>query len=214
MTTHGLRRSTRPYRQRRPLPALLLIAALGALGLIVWLKVAEQATNVDEAVACDPPASSPPGQIYNRVGYHYLDDTEPAPTGKVKVTVLNSSGTRGQASLIRDRLVQLGFGAKRESGLPKPANDPAYEKRYAECRGQIRFGENGERVARSLSIAVDCVELIRDSRKDSSVDLAVGSELSMIQPNDEATAVLKQLKRQKTPRLDDELLANSRSESC
>lgn len=218
MTTQLSRRSSRPYRQRRPLPALLLIAGLCAVGLIVWLKVLDMTTDVDETVACDPPASAPPGQIYTRVGYDYLDKTQPVSPTNLKIHVLNSSGQRGQASLIRDRLMQLGFGTGPEGdkALPKPKNDPSYEKRSASCRGQIRFGPKGEKAARTLSMAVNCVELIRDSRKDASVDLAVGSDLDLVTPSKEGSYVLAKLRSSggKKLHLDDELLDAAHSTNC
>lgn len=202
-------RETRPYRKYRPLPALIMIAVLGGVSAIIWLQALNSGTDVDEAVRCNPPASPPPGMTYTSVSHDALDDVAPIPPDRVKLRVLNASGKRGQAALVTASLKQLGF---RKAG--KPANDKAYEGRDTPgCRGQIRFGENGEAAARTVSLVDSCVELIKDGRKDASVDLAVGGDMSDVLPRSEAVTALEILSTwsAKNPNRSSELSANKKA---
>lgn len=179
---------SRPYRKYRPLPALIVIALLGAVSVFVWFKALGQAVDVNEAIQCNPPASPPPGMMFTPVGHDALDNVSPIPPNKVNVQVLNASKAKGQAAIVSEELRQLGF-----SKIARPDDDPAYENRKADCRGQIRYGENGERAARTLSLIDSCVELIKDNRKDASVDLAIGTAFGDVAPRAEARKVFEQL---------------------
>lgn len=204
---------------------LILIALLGFVSIFVWLKALATSADIDEAVRCDPPAAPPAGVRFTSVGHDALDGVTPIPPGKVAVQVLNASGARGQASLTTEALRQLGF-----TQVAAPDNDPAYEGRTANCRGQIRYGENGASAARTLSLIDPCVELIKDNRKDTSVDLAIGTGFGDVVPRPEARRVLEQLSSwsqqsrtsngselstgEKAPRIDPSLLEAARSASC
>lgn len=179
---------SRPYRKYRPLPALILIALLGAVSVFVWVKALGQAVDVNEAIRCNPPASPPPGMTFTPVGHDALDNVSPIPPNKVNVQVLNASKAKGQAAIVSEELRQLGF-----SKIARPDDDPAYENRRADCRGQIRYGENGERAARTLSLIDSCVELIKDNRKDATVDLSIGTAFGDVAPRAEARKVFDQL---------------------
>jgi hypothetical protein len=74
-----------------------------------------------------------------------------------------------------------------------PASDPLYPKGDMNCQGQLRFGANGEDAARTLSLLMPCTQLVRDNRQDASVDVAVGTKFSQIQPNSDTKTVLQQL---------------------
>lgn len=218
-------RETRPYRKYRPLPALIMIAVLGGASAIIWLKVLGDGGDVDEAIRCTPPASAPPGTTYTAVAHDGLDEVDPIPPGRVDVRVLNASGKRRQAALVTESLKQLGF-----TEIGKPANDKAYENRdKPACRGQIRFGENGEAAARTLSLVDSCVELVKDGRKDDSVDLAVGADFTDVRPRREAVTALEALAKWSDkygsrsselsaggaqPQLSPELLEAARTDSC
>jgi hypothetical protein len=219
-------RETRPYRRYRPLPALIMIAVLGGASAIIWLKVLNDGTAVDEAVRCNPPASPPPGWTYTAVGHDALDDVDPIPPNGVQVRVLNpENGKRGQGALVTESLRQFGFTKART-----PRTDKAYDNREAPaCRGQIRFGENGEAAARTLSLIDSCVELIKDDRKDATVDLAIGADFTDVLPRREAITALEMLsawsKRygersselangKLAPQLSADLLDGARTETC
>lgn len=218
-------RETRPYRKYRPLPALIMIAILGGASAIIWLKVLNDGGDIDEAIRCNPPASPPPGMTYTAVAHDGLDEVDPMPPGQIKLRVLNASGKRGQAALATESLKQLGF-----SEIGKPRNDKAYENRdKPTCRGQIRFGANGEAAARTLSLVDSCVELIKDGRKDASVDLAIGADFTDVRPRREAVTALEALSKwseansprsnelsegRAQPQLSDDLLEAARTDGC
>lgn len=218
-------RGVRRYRKYRPLPMLVLIAVLGFVSVFVWLKALSTSADIDQAIRCDPPASPPSGITFSSVGHDALDGVSPIPPNKVAVQVLNAGDARGQASLTTEALRELGF-----TQVAAPDNDPAYEGRTANCRGQLRYGENGVSAARTLSLVDPCVELIRDNRKDASIDLAIGTSFGDVTPRPEARKVLEQLsswsqRRQgtgdselsagdKAPRIDPALLEAARSASC
>lgn len=204
---------------------MLLITLLGAFSLVVWLKAINTANDIDEAVRCDPPATPPPGMSYSAVSHDGLDHVDPVAPGKVSVQVLNASQARGQAAITTESLRALGF-----TEIARPADDPAYEDRKANCRGQIRYGENGAAAARTLSLIDPCVELVQDTRKDASVDLVIGTGFTDVLPRKEARQVLQQLiawSRERSgtgdselaegsngPQIDDGLLKAAREASC
>lgn len=218
-------RGVRPYRKYRPLPMLILIAILGFVSVFVWIKALANSADIDAAIRCDPPASPPAGSTFTSVGHDALDGVSPIPPNKVAVQVLNAGDARGQASLTTEALRQFGF----EQVAP-PDNDPAYEGRTANCRGQLRYGENGMSAARTVSLVDPCVELIRDNRKDASVDLAIGTSFGDVTPRPEARRILEQLSAwsrareegagnelssdSKAQRIDPSLLEAARSASC
>ncbi|MPY77514.1 MAG: envelope integrity protein Cei [Actinophytocola sp.] len=216
-------RVSRPYRKRRPLPALVLVALLGAASLYVWFSVFAEADDINQEIACHPPASAPPGMEYTSVGHDALDDVTPIPPSKVPVQVLNAGELRGEAGITTAELRQFGF-----TQVATPANDPAYKNRTANCEGQIRFGDNGAAAARTLSLIDTCLELVNDGRKDATVDLAIGTQFTDVMPRDEAVEVLDQLsawaKRStrgnselasnSQPDIDEDLLEAARPKSC
>ncbi|WP_232376126.1 envelope integrity protein Cei [Amycolatopsis aidingensis] len=185
---HGGSRKSKPYRKYRPLPALIVIGLLGVISVFVWLNVIVRNNDLDDAVRCEPPAAPPQGTVYTSLGHSGLGGTSPIPPDKVAVTVLNASGARNQAAMTTEALRKLGF-----TQVGEPANDPAYAKREAVCHGQIRFGENGEAAARTLSLVDPCFELVRDGRKDASVDLAIGTTFTGVRPPPQAEEILDEL---------------------
>jgi hypothetical protein len=215
-------REVRPYRKYRPLPALIMIVVLAGVSAVIWFQALSGGTDVDEAIRCNPPASPPPGVSYTPVSHDALDDVAPIPPDRVEVRVLNASGKRGQAALVSESLRQLGF-----TNTNKPGNDKAFQNREAPaCRGQIRFGANGEAAARTLSLVDSCVELIRDGRTDASVDLAIGGDMNDVTPRQEAITALEilakwsasnpsssELSAKKAPQIG-ELLGAARGTNC
>ncbi|HWD04852.1 MAG TPA: envelope integrity protein Cei [Amycolatopsis sp.] len=181
-------RGARPYRKHRPLPALIVIGVLALGAVIVWVNAVVTRGDINEAVHCTPAPTPPPGTTYTVVPHDGLDDRAPLPPSEIALKVLNASTTRGQGGIATTALRELGF-----TGIADPANDPAYPDGNAKCRGQIRYGENGASAARTVSLVVPCAELVRDNRKDASVDLATGTLFGDISPRPEALQILKKL---------------------
>ena len=188
----------RSYRRRRPLPAISLMAFLGLIATIVWIRALDTAQQRTD-LACVPPHAAvavagqqpAPGAALaaNALAANALDDIEPLPPDAVKVRVLNANGQRGQAALAASVLTaDLGFGLAAE-----PTNDTLYPDFDLDCHAQIRFGANGVAAGRTLSIVVPCAELVRDAREDATVDLALGRQFDALRPSSDAKEVLRQL---------------------
>jgi hypothetical protein len=177
---------SRRYRRRRPVPALVVLALLGAVTAMVWTTVLGRVA--PEAAACPPPAPAAPAYSGDVLARTALDSVAPAPPQLTSIRVLNGSGMRGQASIVTGGLSELGFVAAGEA-----RNDPLYPDFGLSCHGQIRFGVHGEAAARTLSLVVPCAELVRDTRTDDVVDLALGIELRSLRPAAEARSVLRSL---------------------
>ncbi|MPZ86118.1 MAG: envelope integrity protein Cei [Actinophytocola sp.] len=203
MASGNVWRDNRPqrYRKRRPLPALILILILCVAATIVWLQVmdTDETTN---AVYCDPPnvkasgtakpstpptPSTPPATLGQALEPDSLDRTVPSPPGQVLVKVVNASGSRGAARIVTENLRQLGFAK-----VAEPANDPLYSDSMT-CRAQIRFGPQGTSAARTLSLIEPCAQLVRDDRKDATVDIAIGGDFDSLHPNAQSRSVLERL---------------------
>lgn len=186
------------YRKRRPLPAFVLILVLCVAATIVWLNVMSKESDTTNATHCDPPAARPtttpppdpavpPTTRGQALEYDSLDRTAPTPPAQVLIRVLNASDKKGAARIVTENLRQLGFDQ-----VAEPANDPLYGDTMA-CRGQIRFGPQGTSAARTLSLLDPCAELVRDDRKDATVDLAIGGDFDSLRPNAQARTALEQL---------------------
>lgn len=178
------------YRRRKPIPAIVIVVLLLVTAVVVWTKVIAKSSDVDAAVACAQPTVSV-GQKKPATGtvlpYDALDKITPAPPGEVKVQVYNASKQRGAATQASTQLAQDGFQ------VGAPANDPLYVNQQMKCRGQIRFGANGESEARTVSLIVPCTQLVRDGRQDAGVDLAIGSDFTSVAPNTQAQQAIQQL---------------------
>jgi hypothetical protein len=169
----------------------VIVVALTAVAIVVWTKVIAKDADINTAVSCSSPATAAPGQSAPSVGtalpYNALDNVAPIPPADVSVRVFNASTQRGVASQVSAQLTDQGFK------IAAMGNDPLYPKQDMNCRGQIRFGANGEAGARALSIVVPCTQLVRDDRQDASVDIAVGRNFSAVLPNSQARQAIQQL---------------------
>ncbi|MCP2267635.1 envelope integrity protein Cei [Actinokineospora diospyrosa] len=189
MSTGGLR--AQRYRRRRPLPAVVLMAVLGLVAGIVWLRVIQTDGAVTTAQACDPPPAVVPveGQPLPTLGQQLpvdaLDRTPPSPAAGGLVRVVNASGQNRLAGAVTEALRDLGF-----TQIGEPGNDALYPNGSLSCRAQIRFGQQGMGVARTLSLVDPCAELVRDERQDATVDLALGKKFDHLQPTASARRVL------------------------
>ncbi|MGH3762083.1 envelope integrity protein Cei [Actinophytocola sp.] len=224
------------YRKRRPLPALILIVILGVAATIVWLRVMDTDAGSKSATNCDPPAprpttsapangkpAAPTPTLGQALENDSLDRTTPLPPGQALVRVLNAGTKRGGARIVTENLRQLGF-----TQVAEPENDPLYADTMT-CRAQIRFGPQGTPAARTLSLIEPCAELIRDDRKDATVDLAIGKMFDDLRPNSQSETVIEQLSDWAAahpkakgglqasgpqPKIDAKLLAESRKVTC
>ncbi len=227
------------YRRRKPIPAVIIVLVLGLAAVFVWTKVIQKASDVNAAVACTPsvqstvqagqpkakpktPPKTPP--TTTALPYDALDKIAPEPAADVQVQVLNASTERGAATQASNQLVQAGLR------VADPTNDPLYPKQDMKCRGQIRFGANGEAAARTVSLLIPCTQLVRDNRQDATVDVAIGSDFSGVTPNTQAQQAMHQLAQWAAkhpapqggqqaqaalhPQLDATLLAQAHSSEC
>lgn len=182
------------YRKRKPIPAIVIAVVLGVAAVIVWTKVIDKSADVNAAVSCAASTTPPiqlPGHGKPKPGtalpYDALDKIAPEPAANIKVEVYNASTQRGAATQASTQLAEDGFQ------VGTPANDPLYPKQDMNCRGQIRFGANGESAARTVSLLVPCTQLVRDNRQDNTVDLAIGKDFTGVAPNNQAQQAMKQL---------------------
>jgi hypothetical protein len=145
-----------------------------------------------------------------------LDGVTPVPPAAVRTTVFNGGGQRGQANLVAAQLGDLGFGEARP-----PDNDPLYPQGDLECGGQLRFGQSGEAAAATLQLVLPCLEAVRDERGDDSVDVAVGTGFTDVNPGRDVQDALEQLGapgsgengeggQVAAPQLDPQVLENAR----
>ncbi|PPK64639.1 envelope integrity protein Cei [Actinokineospora auranticolor] len=190
----GIQRAQR-YRRRRPLPAVVLMAVLAVVTGVVWLRVIQSDSTGADNLACPAaqpqapvdgkPAPLPPGQVQPADA---LDRTPLAPAGEGLVRVLNAGGQRGLAGSVTETLRDLGF-----TQISDATTDSLYPGGTLACRAQIRFGQGGMSVARTLSVLEPCAEFVKDERKDATVDLAIGKDFDHLQPTPEARRVLERL---------------------
>ncbi|TNC27654.1 envelope integrity protein Cei [Amycolatopsis alkalitolerans] len=183
-------RKKRGYRKRRPLPALVLIGILGLVAMVVWVRAVTTRTDINEVVRCTPAPAPVDGLTFTPLTYTALDDVAPIPPDKIAVQVLNASTSRGQATITTESLRELGF-----TQIGDPGNDPAYPAQDAGCQGQLRFGDNGRSAARTLSLVLPCVELVKDTRADASVDLSIGTAFGDVRPTQQGRQILQQLQQ-------------------
>ena len=177
------------YRKRKPIPAIIVVCLLAVTVIVVWTKVFGKASDVNALIACAPSTAQPAAKVTpgTPLPYDALDKIAPEPAADIKVQVYNATTQRGAALQVSNQLTQAGFQ------VAQPANDPLYPKQDMTCRGQIRFGANGESAARTISMVVPCTQLVRDNRQDASVDLAIGKTFTGVAPNSSAQQALQQL---------------------
>jgi hypothetical protein len=225
------------YRKRRPLPALILILILGVAATIVWLRVYDDSNELATATHCPPPQpasttappkgkpAAPTPTLGQALKNDALDRTTPVPPSQALVRVLNAGGKRGGARIVTESLREYGF-----TQVAEPSNDMFYtDDQRMNCRAQIRFGPQGTPAARTLSLLEPCAELIRDDRKDATVDIVIGKEFDDLKPNADGKSVMKQLAdwaeahpkakgglqaNGPQPKIDGNLLSGARSMGC
>jgi hypothetical protein len=203
----------RPYQRRRSRPVVITVSVLAALAVATWTTVLVRSSAESGLAACN---ASPTGSVGTVLDAGALDDVTPVSPPSVKATVLNGGGQRGQANLVAAQLGDLGFGEARQ-----PDNDPFYPQGDLVCRGQLRFGQSGEAAAATLQLVLPCLEAVRDDRGDDSVDVAVGTAFTDVNPTRDVRDVLERLGapgsgenaeggQVATPQLDPQVLSHAR----
>ncbi|WP_344419327.1 envelope integrity protein Cei [Pseudonocardia ailaonensis] len=175
----------RPYQRRRMRPMVITVSVLAAIAIVTWSVVLVHSAGKSGVASCNPPASGAVGTVLEAGS---LDGTAPVAPSAVKTTVLNAGGQRGQANLVAAQLGDLGFGEAKP-----PANDPLHPTGDLECHGQLRFGKGGTAAASTLSLVLPCLELLQDGRGDDTVDVAIGTAFTDVNPSRSVRDVLEQL---------------------
>ncbi|TCP55217.1 LytR cell envelope-related transcriptional attenuator [Tamaricihabitans halophyticus] len=187
---YGTGRGRTPlYRKRKPLPALIVLAVLSLVAVGVWISALDGSVDRNEAVKCPPPEELPEGSELSSLPFDALDNTTPATPGNAKIQVLNAGSQRGQAAITTETLRGHGFDQ-----ISQPGNDELYPEQNMDCRGQIRFGENGAATARLLSLLEPCAELVRTNRPDAAVELSIGERFDDLRPKAEGLEAIEALR--------------------
>lgn len=166
---------TRPYQRRRRKPVAIVIAVLAAIAIATWSVVLVTAAGGSGAGKCPAPTAGPP--VGEALAAGALDAATPTAPSSVAVRVVNGGGQRGQALLVAAQLGDLGFAQ-----AAQPENDKFFPDGSLKCTGQIRFGKAGERGASTLALVLPCAELVRDTRADITVDVAIGTAFRDLNP--------------------------------
>ncbi|HJC30438.1 MAG TPA: envelope integrity protein Cei [Candidatus Dietzia intestinipullorum] len=175
-------------------PYVLFIVAALILGGLIWSLALRGNDAATQAVACPAPPSGE-GSGFEEQSATSLDSVEPAFLEDTRVRVLNANGQSGQAGAVAAQLAERGF---QPAGEDTTGNDPVYAQDL-ECHGQIRYGEEGEAAARSLSLAAPCMQLVSDGREDASVDLVLGTIFSRLAESTASVGALDELKVGRQP---------------
>ncbi|MGN6751496.1 MAG: LytR C-terminal domain-containing protein [Intrasporangium sp.] len=99
---------------------------------------------------------------------------EPLRPADVSVNVYNGTKRHGLAGSTSQALAKRGFKIK------KVANDPL--KQTITKSAEIRYGEPGKQSAELLAQQVPGAALVKDKRKDDTVDLVIGNAWKQLGP--------------------------------
>jgi hypothetical protein len=155
---------------RRPLPAVIALAALLLLAAIVWWRVLNRDSGSSAAAPCST-------------------DTAPAPTlpapELVTVQVLNSTDRAGIADKARSTLVDDGFNSPHAA-----ANDKA--KVQIQGVAHIRYGTRGKEGAALLHYYFPKARLVTTASKSATVVVSLGARYRGIVSPSAVSAALRQ----------------------
>jgi hypothetical protein len=140
-------------RRRRPVPALVMLAALSVLAVGVWWKVLHRGDEGAVAAACPAPP---------RAAVLALDPR------RVKVRVYNATEIQGLARKVASQLRGRGFS------IAATSNDPLAGVRVVRGVGELRYGSLGSNQAQLVSWQFPGIRLAEDARTDAIVDVAIG----------------------------------------
>jgi hypothetical protein len=149
---------------RRPVPALVSLAALLVLTGLVWWRVLHRDDGSAGATGCPTPTASATATI---------TATLPAPAS-VTVQVLNATNRGGLAAQTRTALAGVGFLVPSPAGNDKP--------NLGKIKGvaEIRYGPKGAPGAKLLSYYVPGAQLKPVKSTTATVVLSLGAKFKNI----------------------------------
>lgn len=205
-----LSRAERPYERRRTRPIVATAAVLAVAVVATWTVVLNTAAEGPSSTSCPaPPGGALPGSEITRTDLAAVTPSAPSET---PFQVLNAGGQRGQANLVSAQLKDLEFDEANA-----PGNDPAFPEGELGCIGQLRFGPDGEAAAATLTLALPCVELIRDDRRGPVVDVVIGTAFTDVAPGRAGRDALDQLASpgsEGSAQADPGLVTQAREDAC
>jgi hypothetical protein len=154
---------------RRPLPAVIALAALLLLTGIVWWRVLNRDTGSSAAPTC--PTEGPPAV------------TLPAPN-LITVQVLNATDRTGIAEKARSTLVNDGFNSPNAAANDKP-------KVKIPGVAQIRYGSKGAPGAKLLHYYLPKAKLVATKSKSATVIVSLGQRYQGVTSSSAVSAALQ-----------------------
>lgn len=147
----------RRVSSRRPIPPLIFIVILAVIALGVWFRVLQndQARPSSDADACPAPPT--------------VTALDPA---TVRLRVLNASEVEGLAAQVSGEFVGRGFS------VLETDNDRS--GRTVLAVGELRYGPRGAEQAAFVALFAPGITLVRDTRSDDLIDIALGPEFTTL----------------------------------
>jgi hypothetical protein len=207
---HATDHHGRPYKRRRPLPAIIVGAAFAAVTIGLWTQILNTEPVLTSTVDCNNPpgGASALGTEFDR---QEMLEITPAVLAQAPVRVFNANGEPGQASSVAAQLSDLGYASAPDV---QAGNDPIYTDQNLQCQGQIRFGPEGRAAASAVWVVAPCFELVEDSRGDNVVDLALGTYFRDLNPSVDAENALQALQGSDPSAVDPAMIAPARAALC
>lgn len=143
----------RRVSSRRPLPPLIFLVILAVIALGVWFKVlqSDEARPSTDADACPAPPT--------------VTALDPA---TIRLRVYNASEIPGLAAQASAEFLARGFA------VTETDNDRSGREVLA--IGELRYGARGAEKAAFVALFVPGIALVRDSRADDLIDIALGPD--------------------------------------
>lgn len=167
---------------RRPLPALIFLAALVLLTVLVWWRV------IHRSDGGGAKASGTPSPRTSCSSAAIAASTVLPANADVTVQVLNSTDKGGLAAATGAALTNVGF-----KQAAAPNNDKTTRAPVAGV-AELRFGPAGKLAADVLSFYFPGAVTVPDQRATAVVDVAVGAKFVAIATPDAAAAAMKSAK--------------------
>jgi len=143
----------RRVSSRRPIPPLIFLVILAVAALFVWYKVlqSDQARPSSDADACPAPPT--------------VTALDPA---TIRLRIYNASEISGLAAQATAEFVGRGF-AVTETDNDRTGRDVM-------AVGELRYGARGAEKAAFVALFVPGITLVRDTRSDDLIDIALGPD--------------------------------------
>lgn len=165
------RRPAARRRTRRPVPALILLAALSLVSAVVWWRVLHRGPEVDTALR---PCQQKPTLTALALN-----------PKTVKVRVYNATDRGGLARTVANQLKNRGFV------ISTTGNDPLAGSRDVRGVGELRYGTPGAEEAALIGLQFPGITMARDPRTDAIVDVAVGPDFRSVATTAQVDAAKK-----------------------